>query len=111
MVDGRNAMRFDPGFMTALRLSLTRVVNGSSEEVDRYLGGGYLSPLGEAMRGRPGAVVIVQPCPGDFAAVLRQNLAALGFAPLESRAFPGGRNGEVVMQRGETVAELYAAPR
>ncbi len=110
IADDGLVMRFEPQVMTGLRKSIGWMSSAPLDQLDRYLGGGYLVPggIGEAVGGGRGAVVISQPCDPGYAARMRGRMLAAGLSPRGSQAFHGGRGGEVVMQRGETVADLYA---
>lgn len=103
-------MRFDAGYMRALRMPFSVFVKASPARINAFLGGGYLVPGGLAALARrgPGLVAITGPCTTPFGRQITGALAPLGLRPTASAAFPGGDHGHAIISSSLTAATLFA---
>jgi hypothetical protein len=102
--------RYDAGYIRAVRMPFSVFMRSSASEIDRFLGSGYLARGGLAgVLGASSRVVVVTgPCRASFPGQAQAALGRLGLRPVSSAAFPGGRNGQVIISHGETALTLYA---
>jgi|GEM_PF-6010368 len=108
-IRSRRMMRFDAGFPRAFTMSMARVRSSSDEQIDAYLGGGYLVHDPEtALRNIGKIVAITDPCDPEFADETRQYLKGFGFRLMGEPEIP--KPDHVVMENQATKLELYARP-
>ena len=102
-------LRYDARFLEATRMGMPEMLGARAERIDRALGGGYLyrGGLAQALAGARATILLTGPCDPAFSGWAQRQLAPLGFRPVAAAEFPGGYEGTIIIQHGETKAVLY----